>query len=85
MKAGFFDEMRKLTYIKEFFFVKADYLLSDASGNRLLLSINYKYGDFRLDILEKKDGKVKLLKCEAGKIAGDLIKRKSRVNFAANN
>jgi hypothetical protein len=77
--------MRKTKHIKSFLFDKAQYRVGDENGNELLMKVDYKNGKYALVDLEFSNEKMKSLKREAGEIATDLIKRKSKVNFAKKN
>lgn len=77
--------MKKSKIISRFFFSKAEYCVGDIVGNNLLMKIDYENGAYDLVTLKKKNNRMRVLKIEAGRIATDLLKRKSKVNFATNN
>ena len=71
--------------INGFFFGKAEYRLEDGIGNILLMKINYKDNDYDLVVVENKGKGLNRFKNEARSVARDLLKKKSKVNFARNN
>ena len=77
--------MKNLKHITSFIFDKAQYCVGDRSGNKLMLKINYKDNGFNVVVLEKANLDIKILRKEAAEIATDLLKRKSKVNFAKRN
>lgn len=73
--------MKKLN-IEKLHFNKASYFIEDKSGNKLLLKINYWQNEFDFEIKTRKNDNIRLLEDKAKKLAFDLLKRKSRINFA---
>ncbi len=81
---GIFSGM-KCRNVKSILIERAQYRFSDNNGNRLLAKVDYENGRYDLVILKENNLRIVELKNEADRIAKDLIKRKSKVNFADNN
>jgi hypothetical protein len=77
--------MKKQKHVSGFYFGKAEYRIEDKSGNSLLVKINYRKRNYDLVVLRKNGKGLSVLKNKASSIAKDLLKRKSKVNFAKNN
>lgn len=68
--------------MKNLYINKASYVTGDDNGNKVLLNVNYWEGKFGLEVITYKNDNIKVLQNDARELARDLIKRKSRVNFA---
>lgn len=71
--------LKKVTYIKEFLFDKAQYYLSDENKNRVLLKINYKENSYEIDNLTNAS---KGFAKEVTDVAINLLKKKHGINRA---
>ena len=82
---GFLVVMKIGKNVTSFFFSKAEYYVGDENGNKVLIKVDYRNSKFAFRILQRRSVGIVVLKNEAGKFAQDLLKRKSKVNFAAKN
>jgi len=73
--------MKELKFIKSFVFDFAQYYLEDASGDKIVLKINYKENNYSVIRIEG-DFKGKF-KTEVDELAKSLLGRKSGVNRAS--
>lgn len=81
LQGSFFMAMRKAN-IERLYFNQASYFVGDNKGNNILLKVNYKRNRFDLEIDNEKDDNIKILQEEAKRLANDLLRRKSGINFA---
>lgn len=72
----------KTKNITNLYFNKASYFISDNSGNKIVMNINYFKNKFNLEIKLKKNDNISLLEAEVKDLATDLLTRKSGINFA---
>jgi len=73
--------LKKFRNVKKLYLVKAEYFISDGSGNSIILDIDYSIGKFRLKEEIKKKRKFEELKKDVLSITSDLLRRKSKANL----
>jgi len=74
--------MKRFVHTKSFLFDKAQYILSDGNGNKLLLLVDYKKNNHSSVPIKENGGGYLELQKEARRVARDLLLRKSKTNFA---
>jgi hypothetical protein len=73
--------MKNFVHTKSFLFEKAQYVLGDGNGNKLMLTVDYKNNSYSDIFLKKNGGGYSEIQKEAEEIAKDLLKRKHKINF----